>query len=80
MSKKEKILKWLQDNGVYEQFCKCAPNQELYIDENLIEVIDWDRTPEGFDFWDKINNEFYDWYLEEFADEFLYINFKKDKS
>ena len=79
MTKKEKIIKWLKDKQVYKKFCKYVPNKKLYIDENLIEAIDWDKTQEGFDFWDKIYNEFFDWYLEEFSDEFLYINFKEDK-
>ena len=75
MTKKEKVVQWLKDKGVYEQFAKNFTNKELPIDCELIaRAFTWGGTPEGFDFWGRIDERYVEWYSEEFADEFLYKN------
>ncbi|MBQ7280575.1 MAG: hypothetical protein IJR13_07640 [Bacteroidales bacterium] len=76
MEKKEKIIKWLRDNGVFESFCKNTPNQKLTLNEFLItEHFVWEDSPEGSSFWSKIHLKYNDWYYEQFPDEFIDVNF-----
>lgn len=73
MTKKEKTLQWLKDNGVYKQFVKNVEKRPIFIDWNFIaSAFIWEDTPEGPSFWSKIDDEYSHWYHEEFDDEFLY--------
>lgn len=80
MNKKEKIIKWLKSNGVFESFCKNTPNQKLILNEFLItEHFVWDDSPEGFSFWSKIHLKYSDWYYKQFPNEFIDVNFHEIK-
>lgn len=78
MTKKEKILQWLKDNGVFEKFCENSPKQEIHLNEFLLgENFAWGDSPEGYLFWKRINNKYIEWYYEQFPDEYIYVNFKE---
>lgn len=77
MSKKEKVIQWLKDNGVFEKICQNSPNRELTLNRFLItEYIIWAGYHES-DLWYEINRKYSEWYQKQFPDEFICVNFNE---
>lgn len=75
MTKREKIIQWLKDHNVFEQFCKYASGKTMYLTDTLMYNLSWNQTSEGFDFWHRISEEYREWYYEQFPDEFCMYKF-----
>ena len=75
MNKKEKILNWLKEHDVIEQFynnfqkspATSLPTTKEFIGSAFI----FTRTPEGSEFWEDISMKYVNWYYKEFSEEFV---------
>jgi len=87
MKTKQEIFDYVSKQTWYVSFCtNCfrraceLDNYEFKFSQNLIYLaFIWDYTPEGFDYWNEIDEEYRDWYgtepiteltLEQIAEKF----------
>lgn len=72
------ISKWLQKQDWYESYVENLERYRDYdsegikrflngcmYDETIIVAFPWYLSPEGYDYWREINNEFAEWYYGE---------------
>lgn len=79
MSKKEKVIQWLKDKNVFEQFCSNSINRERLVSVFLInKAFIWSISPEGEDFGSKIADDYIEWYKNEFPADTYNEWYKKD--
>ena len=73
MKTKEQIDEWVRKQNWFDKFiknllsCKMPLNYEEYLTKHCDKyfiwcAFMWTRTPEGFNFWNKIHNEYKEWF------------------
>ena len=73
MKTKEQIDEWVRKQNWFDKFiknllsCKMPLNYEEYLTKHCDKyfiwcAFMWTRTPEGFNFWSKIHNEYKEWF------------------
>ena len=73
MKTRQEIFDYISKQTWYESFCtNCfkraceCDNYEFKLNQHLIDsAFNWDETPEGFDYWNEIYNQYTDWYKTE---------------
>lgn len=65
MKTPEQIKEWLENQEWYPQFVANIISQNIKGISTIGESFDWNRTPEGFSFWRRINKDFLRWYNKE---------------
>ena len=70
LKEKRTFFNWLQKHGALKAYKRARYQQkmqppfesyeEMFIDNPIVWSFHWIKTPEGFDFWNKLDIEWYD--------------------
>ncbi len=64
----EDFVRFLKENNAYLKYMTNAgylTDEEIDINDSYFEAFVWDNTPEGYDYWDDLDTDWFDLIMDE---------------